>query len=132
MLPARAMNKAALRPAIPPLTMTVSSSSESRRPDNSLCSFLHLQMLHDAEFVKKGFLYHLVAVPAYSTMHSSDGKVSKKPVGARFWQIQGPPGAPWTTVNTAIWYVLEMRAKTADPVIKKNVDQTLAELMTLH
>src|ERR1039457_6548745 len=45
MLPARAMNKAALRPAIPPLTMTVSTSSESRRPDNSLCSFLHLQML---------------------------------------------------------------------------------------
>ena len=30
------------------LTMTVSTSSESRRPDNSLCSFLHLQMLHDA------------------------------------------------------------------------------------
>jgi hypothetical protein len=52
---------------------------------------LTLQMLHDAEFVKKGFLYHLVGVPAYSTMHSSDGKVSKKPVGARFWQMQGPP-----------------------------------------
>jgi len=89
-------------------------------------------MLHDAEFVKTGFLYHLVGVPAYSTMYSSDGKVSKKPVGARFWQIQGPPGAPWTTVNTAIRYVLEMRAKTADPVIKKNADQTLAELMKLH
>jgi hypothetical protein len=28
--------------------MTVSMSSESRRSDNSLCSFLHLQMLHDA------------------------------------------------------------------------------------
>lgn len=84
------------------------------------------------EFVKTGFLYHLVAVPAYSTMSSASGQVSKKPVGARFWQIQGSPGLPWTTVNTAIRYVLEMREKTSDPTIKKNADETLAKLLRLH
>jgi hypothetical protein len=83
------------------------------------------------EFVETGFLYHLVAVPAYS--NGSDGKlVDKKPIGSRLWQIQGSPRPPWTTVNTAIRYVLEMRNKTTDPAIKKNADQTLAELMKLH
>lgn len=82
--------------------------------------------------VKTGLLYHLVAVPAYSKMYGPDGKVSKTPVGARFWQIQGSPGPPWTTVNTAIRYVLETREKTTDPVVKKNADQTLAKLLRLH
>jgi len=86
------------------------------------------------EFVKTGFLYHLAAVPAYSMMYGPDGKtlVEKKPVGYRFWQIQGSPGLPWTTVNTAIRYVLEMRGKTTDPTIKKNADETLAKLLRLH
>jgi hypothetical protein len=50
--------------------------------------------------------------------------------GIRFWLAN--PGSPWTTVNTAIRYVPEMRTKTADPGIEKNADQTLAELMKLH
>jgi hypothetical protein len=66
-------------------------------------------------------------------MYGPNGKlIEKKPIGSRFWQIQGSPGLPWTTVNTAIRYVLEMRDKTSDPAIKKNTDQTLAELMKLH
>jgi hypothetical protein len=85
------------------------------------------------EFIKTGFLYHLVAVPAYSIMYGPDGKVvEKKPIGSRFWQIQGSPGQPWTTVNTAIRYVLEMRDKTTDPAVRNNADQTLAKLMRLH
>jgi len=86
------------------------------------------------EFVKTGFLYHLVAVPAYSMMYGPDGKtvVEKKPTGYRFWQIQGSPGLPWTTVNTAIRYVLEMRGKATDPTIKKNADETLEKLLRLH
>jgi hypothetical protein len=86
------------------------------------------------EFIKTGFLYHLVTVPAYLMMYGPDGKtlVEKKPAGYRVWQIQGSPGPPWTTVNTAIRYVLEMRDKTTDPAIKKNADQTLAKLLRLH
>lgn len=85
------------------------------------------------EFVKTGILYHLVAVPAYSMMYGPDGKlVEKNPIGSRFWQIQGSTGPPWTTVNTAIRYVLEMREQTTNPAIKQNADQTLAELLRLH
>jgi hypothetical protein len=49
--------------------------------------------------------------------------------GPRAWQIEGPQGAPWTTVNTAIRYVLEMRAKAKDPQIKRNADDTIGQLL---
>ncbi len=79
--------------------------------------------------IKTGFLYHLVGV-----LYGPDGKtlVDKEPAAYRVWQIQGSPGPPWTTVNTAIRYVLEMRDKTTDPTIKKNADRTLAKLKQLH
>jgi hypothetical protein len=35
-------------------------------------------------------------------------------------------------VNAAIRYVLEMRNKTNDPIIKKNADETLAILLKMH
>jgi hypothetical protein len=87
-----------------------------------------------AESIKQGYLYHLVAVPAYTLMYGPDGKtlIEKKPVGYRVWQIQGQPGPPWTTVNSAIRYVLEMRDKTTDPAHRKNADETLAALLKLH
>jgi hypothetical protein len=86
------------------------------------------------EFIKTAFQYYLTTVPAYMMMYGPDGKtlVEKKPVGYRVWQIKGSPGTPWTTVNTAIRYVLEKRAATSDPVIKRNADATLAQLLTLH
>jgi hypothetical protein len=86
------------------------------------------------EFIKIGTLYHLVPVPAYVMMYGPDGMtlVEKKPVGYRVWQIDGSPDLPWTTVNTAIRYVLEMRGKTKDPAIQKNADETLAKLLRLQ
>ncbi len=87
-----------------------------------------------AQFMKTSFLYHMVAVPECLKIYAPDGKtvVEKRPVGYRVWQIQGSPGPPLTTANTAIRYVLEMRDKTTDPAIKKNADQTLAKLSRLH
>jgi hypothetical protein len=84
------------------------------------------------EFVKTAFLYHLSAVTAYSTMYASDGKPEKTPVGSRAWKIEGSPDAPWTTVNTAVRYVLEMRMKTTDPTKKKNADETISKLLRLN
>lgn len=84
------------------------------------------------EFVKTAFLYHLSASPAYSTMYSSGGKAEKKPTGSLAWKIDGSPDIPWTTVNTAIRYVLEERIKTNDPGIKKNADDTISTLLTLN
>ncbi|MGO9453841.1 MAG: hypothetical protein ACLQDV_22735 [Candidatus Binataceae bacterium] len=85
-------------------------------------------------YMKTGIMYHLTLVPGYNVMYGSDGKtiVSKKPSGTRGWQIEGPRGMPWTTVNTAVRYVLEMREKTTDPVVRKNADETLTKLLQLH
>ena len=47
-------------------------------------------------------------------------------------QIDDSRGIPWTTVSTAVRYVLEMRDNTADPTIKKNADETLAQILKLH
>jgi hypothetical protein len=83
---------------------------------------------------KSGMLYHLVYVQTHWVTYRSDGKtliVDKEMTGPMGWQIEGLP-VPWTTVNTAIRYVLEMREKTTDPTIRKNADQTLAKLMKLH
>jgi hypothetical protein len=84
--------------------------------------------------LKTSFGYRLISVPTYINMYGADGKtvVERKPTGATAWQIEGPPPPPWTTVNTAIRYVLEMRDKATDPVVKKNADATLAKLRTLH
>ena len=73
-------------------------------------------------------------VSGYDMTYGPDGKtvVSKKPSGTRGWQIDDPRGIPWTTVNTAIRYALEMRNKTTDPALKKNSDDTLAKLLQLH
>ena len=87
-----------------------------------------------AEFMKTALSYHVIAVPAFYWVTGADGKtpVEKKFVGYRVWQIQGSPGLPWTTVNTAIRYVLEQREKTTDPAIRRNADATLAQLLRLH
>src|ERR1700733_7945073 len=54
------------------------------------------------EFVKTGFPYHLVAVPACSMMYGPDGKlIENKLIGSHLWQIQGSPGPPGRPVNTA-------------------------------
>jgi hypothetical protein len=88
---------------------------------------------------KTSFGYHLVPTPTYLAMYASDGKtlVEKKPTGSSIWQIEGkqaegPPALPWTTVNTAIRYVIEARDKTKDPTIRNNADQTLTALMKLR
>jgi hypothetical protein len=84
--------------------------------------------------IKTGFEYSLVAAPVYHMMYGPDGKtlLEKRATGSYVWQIQGDQGRPVTTVNTAIRYVLEMREKTTDQVIKKNADHTLAQLLKLQ
>jgi hypothetical protein len=87
-----------------------------------------------SKYMKTGFAYHLIPVPSYQEMMGPDGKtlIEKRPVGYREWQIQGSLDSQWTTVNTAIRYVLEKRDKAIDPTIKKNADRTLAMLLQMH
>jgi hypothetical protein len=77
---------------------------------------------------KTAMVFHLVFVPTHRTMFKSDGKAitgKEERTGPLEWQIQEPVGLPWTTVNTAIRYVLEKRETATDPALKKNADETL-------
>jgi len=79
---------------------------------------------------KEAAFYQIVAVPEYTMMYGPDGKtlVSKRPTGTRIWQIKGSQCRPFTTVNTAIRYVMTQREKTHEPIAKKNADHTLEML----
>ena len=84
---------------------------------------------------KTAMVFHLVFAPTHWTMFKSDGKAitgKEERTGPMEWQIQEPLSLPWTTVNTAIRYVLEKREKATDQVIRKNADKTLAGLLKLH
>jgi hypothetical protein len=83
---------------------------------------------------KSGIGYDLVAVPAHTLISVPGTKKPEEKVSANvtYWKVKGSPGNPWTTVNTAIRYVLQMREKAADPAIKKNADQTIAKLLRLN
>jgi hypothetical protein len=84
-----------------------------------------------AKYCKTGLIFRLVFAPTHRTMIKSDGTREERP-SYPDWQIKEPIGLPWTTVNTAIRYVLEKREKTTDPVIRKNADETLARLLKWH
>jgi hypothetical protein len=84
---------------------------------------------------KTAKVFHLVFAPTHWTMFKSDGKEitgKEERTGPMEWQIQEPLGLPWTTVNTAIRYVLEKRETATDPAIRKNADETLDKLLKLH
>jgi hypothetical protein len=83
---------------------------------------------------KTALLFTLVFAPVHYPSYKSEGnvlKVDKIMTRPAAWQIEKMPAVPWTTTNTAIRYVLEMRAKTHDPVIQNNADATLAKLLKL-
>jgi hypothetical protein len=84
---------------------------------------------------KTAMLFTLVFAPVRYPSFRSDGnvlKVDKIVTGPAAWQIEKTPALPWTTVNTAVRHVLEMRAKTSDRSIKKNADETLDKLLKRH
>jgi len=56
----------------------------------------------------------------------------KEMIGPGRWKIEDSPSEQWIAVNVAIRYVTELRDKTTDPAIRKNGDQTIAKLNTLH
>jgi hypothetical protein len=95
---------------------------------------LHYTPAPKTQFEKEFSIYRLVAVPQYTMMYGPDGKtlLSKRPTETRMWQIKGSQGRPFTTVNTAIRYVLNQRDKTHDPIKKNNADQTLQILKRLE
>jgi len=86
-------------------------------------------------FFKAAWMFHLALAPTYAVMYKSDGKVitgkEEKETGLVAWQISDPQGPPFTTTNTAIRYVLEMRKKSSNPAVRRNADETLSKLLRL-
>jgi hypothetical protein len=78
--------------------------------------------------------YHMSLAPTRSTVIYVNGAKetkAEKP-GPAAWQIADKPTSPFTTVNTAIRYVLEIQRSTKDPVIKKHAGETLTSLLALQ
>jgi hypothetical protein len=99
-----------------------------------LDSALRYTPLPPEPYFKTGLGYDLVVVASHILVSAPGEKKAEEKVNPKvtYWKIQGSPGPPWTTVNTAIRYVLEMREKATDPAIKNNADQTIAKLLRLH
>jgi hypothetical protein len=98
-------------------------------------STLHYSPPAPTRAYKTSLRYRLVLVPRRMVWYGPDGKTilrEEEIPESKVWQIEGSPGRPWTTVNTAIRYVLEMRDITTNPLIRKNADLTLAKLKKLH
>jgi len=77
--------------------------------------------------------YSLVFAPEHFRRIENGKLVQHEQTGKyKSWQIAHPLDVPFTTVNTAIRYVLEKREKTTDPVVKQNADKTLTALMKLN
>lgn len=84
---------------------------------------------------KSEMLFTLVLAPGHWETYRSDGttlRIAEIRATPPAWQIESPQGPPWTTVNTAIRYVLETRGSVEDPGIQKNADITLAKLLHFH
>jgi hypothetical protein len=94
-------------------------------------SKLHYSPPPPARYYKTAKLFRLVLTPTYMRMFGPDGKteIERKPTGQSSWEIEDHLDRPWTTVNSAIRHVLEIRNKTTDPVIQKNADETIAKLL---
>lgn len=74
--------------------------------------------------------YDLIFAPRRLKTFSADGKTLVREVdGLPEWQIKGSQQQPWTTINTAIRYVLERRRKATDPAVQQNADKTITALL---
>jgi hypothetical protein len=80
--------------------------------------------------------YQLITTHRHIVFYAADGKTKvedREIPESIIWQIEGATSwPPWTTVNTAIRYVLEQRAKTTDPLVRKNADETIQKLLAFH
>jgi hypothetical protein len=77
--------------------------------------------------------YTVVLPTSKLRTYASDGKtLVGETKGAPEWKIDGPPDDQFTTVNTAIRYVLEKRDSATDSTMKDNADNTLTILKRYH
>ena len=78
------------------------------------------------------YAYRLVYGPTPMAMWTSDGKQLLKQTvtmtGPNRWRIEGSLRYRWTTLNTAIRYVMDTRDKSTDPSLRANAEKTVEML----
>lgn len=96
-------------------------------------SALRYTLAPPSPYFKSGLGYDFETVPSHMLFVGPDGKQEDR-INPKwtYWKIVGPQGNPWTTVNGAIRYVVEMQRKTTDPVLKRNAERSLALLLKQH
>ncbi len=73
-------------------------------------------------------IYHLTLTNVYWELQP-DGKTLKEVTTTTpEWRIDDPVTLIFLIPETAVQYVLQIRDKTTDPVIKKNADKTISKL----
>lgn len=79
--------------------------------------------------------YQLAQRHRHLVWYAADGltKIREEELPDMIWEIESKErDLPWTTVNTAIRYLLEAKARTKDPVVQKNAEQSIARLLKSH
>jgi hypothetical protein len=122
------------RPSVTSSTNSAVKVAVYYSPAGQIDSRLRYMPAPNPQYGKFGIAYTVILTQTYHSRAGANGKLEKKMPGDKVWEIQAPdfPPFPFTTVNTAIRYVLEQRAKTENPEIRKNADATLAALLKLH
>jgi len=93
----------------------------------------NLQYVPPVESQKKPtfYVYDLVFGPTPMRWYAPDGKtlIREEMSDSKQWRIEGSLGQPWTTVNTAIRYVMHVRDTSNDFAVKRNAEHTLLILL---
>src|SRR5262249_33433340 len=100
---------------------------------DSALRFTPAPTAHDPCVTGMAVEYEVVLAPSRLKMFAADGRTLLREMeGLPEWQIKGGQQQPWTTVNTAIRYVIERRRKTTEPAVQQNADKTIAALLRYH
>jgi hypothetical protein len=104
-------------------------------PEGQIDSSLHYTAPSRTDAVKQGTLNRLTCAPTRYTdfkVENNELTPNKTVEGPSAWQLEGSPKDVLATVNAAIRHVLEIQRTTKDPLIRKNADETLSQLLRLH
>jgi hypothetical protein len=85
----------------------------------------------DTRPLKTAVLYHLVLTDK-RWERGPDGLREIEVSGPLAWRIENPEPLLWLTVDTAIRYVNEQRATASDRDLRRNAEDTLAQLKKLQ
>lgn len=71
--------------------------------------------------------YNLVLAPTHWYTRKPDLTIDREMTGPARWQVEGAE-TPWTTINSAIKYILAKSLTSRDPVFKQNAGEALEKL----